>query len=43
MIDEIETVGINCNIAGRKKTEQKLKESEEKYCDAYSRMVFLQK
>ena len=43
MIDEIETVGTNRNITGRKKTELKLKESEEKYRNAYSRMVFLQK
>jgi K+-sensing histidine kinase KdpD len=43
MIDEIETIGTNRNITGRKKTEQKLNESEEKYRNAYSRMVFLQK
>ncbi|KKL66477.1 hypothetical protein LCGC14_2144590 [marine sediment metagenome] len=43
MIDEIETVGTNRNITGRKKTEQKLNGSEEKYRNAYSRMVFLQK
>ena len=43
MIDEIETVGTNRNITGRKKTKQKLNESEEKYRNAYSRMVFLQK
>ena len=35
-IDEIETVGANCNITGRKKTEQKLNESEEKYRNAYT-------
>jgi len=43
MIDEMETVGTNRNITSRKKTEQKLNESEEKYRNAYSRMVFLQK
>jgi len=43
MIDEMETVGNNRNITSRKKTELKLNESEEKYRNAYSRMVFLQK
>ncbi len=43
MIVKKETVGTNRNITGRKKTEQKLNKLEEKYRNAYFRMVFLQK